>query len=71
MPARTAMVEPQPVILTATDGNCHQRTVVSFSDAGSGKHPAVTFFHGCSRREMLLGWHNMFYYHRLTASLLS
>ena len=28
----------------------------------SGKHPAVVFFHGGSRRQMLLGWHYMEYY---------
>ena len=27
------------------------------------KHPAMIFFHGGSRRQMLLGWHYMDYYH--------
>ena len=30
----------------------------------SKKYPAVIFFHGGSRRQMLLGWHYMFYYHQ-------
>ena len=30
----------------------------------SKKYPAVVFFHGGSRRQMLLGWHYMFYYHQ-------
>jgi dipeptidyl aminopeptidase/acylaminoacyl peptidase len=28
----------------------------------AGKHPAVIFFHGGSRRQMLLGFHYMYYY---------
>ncbi len=31
---------------------------------GSARHPAVVFIHGGSRRQMLLGWHYMFYYHQ-------
>ena len=33
-------------------------------NAAAGRHPAVIFFHGGSRRQMLLGWHYMFYYHQ-------
>jgi dipeptidyl aminopeptidase/acylaminoacyl peptidase len=29
---------------------------------GAGKHPAIVFFHGGSRRQMMLGWHHMYYY---------
>jgi len=28
----------------------------------SAKSPALVFFHGGSRRQMLLGWHSMYYY---------
>jgi dipeptidyl aminopeptidase/acylaminoacyl peptidase len=31
------------------------------------RRPAVIFFHGGSRRQMLLGWHYMFYYHNAYA----
>src|SRR5260370_16993976 len=31
--------------------------------AESEKRPAVVFFHGGSRRQMLLGWHYRDYYH--------
>jgi dipeptidyl aminopeptidase/acylaminoacyl peptidase len=31
-------------------------------DDGAGKHPALLFFHGGSRRQMLLGFHYMDYY---------
>jgi len=38
------------------------------SSAGAGeRHPAVVFFHGGSRRQMLLGWHYMQYYHNAYA----
>jgi dipeptidyl aminopeptidase/acylaminoacyl peptidase len=38
------------------------------SSAGAGeRHPAVVFFHGGSRRQMLLGWHYMYYYHNAYA----
>ncbi len=33
-----------------------------FCPKGAGKHPAIVFFHGGSRRQMLLGWHYMYYY---------
>jgi len=26
------------------------------------RRPAIVFFHGGSRRQMILGWHYMFYY---------
>jgi hypothetical protein len=29
------------------------------------RHPAIIFFHGTSRRQMLLGWHYMYYYERV------
>src|SRR5208282_2214441 len=31
------------------------------------RHPAIVFFHGGSRRQMLLGWHYMQYYHNAYA----
>jgi dipeptidyl aminopeptidase/acylaminoacyl peptidase len=35
-----------------------------FLPTGGGKHAAVVFFHGGSRRQMLLGWHYMLYYNQ-------
>ncbi|HXJ43162.1 MAG TPA: prolyl oligopeptidase family serine peptidase [Bryobacteraceae bacterium] len=59
-----ALVEPQQVIFPAADGmQIHGQLFLS-ANAGSGKHPAVIFFHGGSRRQMLPGWHYMFYYHQ-------
>ncbi|HTA40906.1 MAG TPA: alpha/beta fold hydrolase [Bryobacteraceae bacterium] len=57
-----SLVEPQPVVITSKDGmRLHAQLFLPPSD-DSGKHPAVVFFHGGSRRQMLLGWHYMPYY---------
>ncbi|HJU29747.1 MAG TPA: prolyl oligopeptidase family serine peptidase, partial [Candidatus Binataceae bacterium] len=53
-------VVPQQVIFPASDGMMIHGQL--FLPKGSGKHPAVVFFHGGSRRQMLLGWHYMYYY---------
>jgi dipeptidyl aminopeptidase/acylaminoacyl peptidase len=53
-------VVPQQVIFPASDGmQIHGQL---FLPKGSGKHAAIVFFHGGSRRQMLLGWHYMYYY---------
>ena len=55
------LVVPQQVIFSSADGlEIHGQL---FMPAGGGrKHPAIVFFHGGSRRQMLLGWHYMQYY---------
>jgi dipeptidyl aminopeptidase/acylaminoacyl peptidase len=54
------LVLPQQVIFPAADGmQIHGQL---FLPSGGGKHPAIVFFHGGSRRQMLLGWHYMYYY---------
>ncbi len=59
-----ALVEPQPVIFPGKDGlRLHGQLFLPPND-GAGKHPAVVFFHGGSRRQMLLGWHYMLYYNQ-------
>lgn len=63
-----ALVTPEPVIFTATDGMpVHAQLFLPPKSAPDTKHPAVIFFHGGSRRQMLLGWHYMFYYHQAYA----
>lgn len=58
------LTQPQPVLVTAKDGmRLHAQLFLPPSES-SGKHPAVVFFHGGSRRQMLLGWHSMFYYNQ-------
>jgi dipeptidyl aminopeptidase/acylaminoacyl peptidase len=64
------MVTPQQVVFSAADGlKIHGQLFLPQADgvapspvAGRAQHPAVVFFHGGSRRQMLLGWHYMAYY---------
>src|SRR5262249_41310350 len=52
------LAEPQQVIFTGADGMPIHGQVFLPKNAGDGaRHPAVVFFHGGSRRQMLLGWH--------------
>jgi dipeptidyl aminopeptidase/acylaminoacyl peptidase len=59
----TALVEPTQVILRAADGTAVHAQLFLPPNAKPGeRHPAAIFFHGGSRRQMLLGWHYMYYY---------
>ncbi len=62
------LVVPEPVVFSAADGmKIHGQLFVP-KDARSGdRRPAIVFFHGGSRRQMLLGWHYMYYYHNAYA----
>jgi dipeptidyl aminopeptidase/acylaminoacyl peptidase len=62
-PAPSSLVEPQQVIFPAADGLAIHGQLFLPQD-GRAQHPAVIFFHGGSRRQMLLGWHYMFYYNQ-------
>jgi dipeptidyl aminopeptidase/acylaminoacyl peptidase len=55
-------VIPRQVIFPASDGVSIHGQLFLPPNAGSGKHAALVFFHGGSRRQMLLGWHYMNYY---------
>ena len=58
-----ALVTPQPVMVTATDGMPIHAQLFMPKDLKAGeKRPALIFFHGGSRRQMLLSWHYMYYY---------
>jgi dipeptidyl aminopeptidase/acylaminoacyl peptidase len=50
-------VDPQAVIFKSADGMMIHGQL--FLPKTSGKHPAIVFYHGGSRRQMLLGWHFM------------
>jgi len=50
-------VVPQQVIFKAADGMMIHGQL--FQPKTGGKHPAIVFYHGGSRRQMLLGWHFM------------
>ena len=57
-----SLVKPQPVRITAADGlEIHGQLFLPPPD-GKTRHPALVFFHGGSRRQMLLGFHYMYYY---------
>jgi dipeptidyl aminopeptidase/acylaminoacyl peptidase len=60
-----SLVDPQPLTLNAADGmKIRAQLLVPH---GAGPHPAVIFLHGGSRRQMLLGWHYLPYYHNTYA----
>jgi len=57
------LVEPQQVVFSAADGvSIHGQLFVPKDLKAGDKRPAMIFFHGGSRRQMLLGWHYMYYY---------
>jgi dipeptidyl aminopeptidase/acylaminoacyl peptidase len=63
-----SLVEPQQVIFSAADGmRIHGQLFLPSNNQEGGRHPAMIFFHGGSRRQMLLGWHYMGYYHNAYA----
>ena len=58
-----SFVKPQAVMITAADGMQIHGQLFMPSGARSGERaPALIFFHGGSRRQMLLGSHYMYYY---------
>jgi dipeptidyl aminopeptidase/acylaminoacyl peptidase len=64
-----ALVEPEAVTIVAADGMRIPGQI--FRPAGpvaaGQKRPALIFFHGGSRRQMLLGWNYRSYYHNAYA----
>ena len=61
------LIEPQAVMITAADGmQIHAQLFLPKIPNGE-KRPAAIFFHGGSRRQMLLGFHYMSYYHNTYA----
>lgn len=56
------LVVPEQVIFKAADGTEIHGQLFKPANA-SGKMPAIVFMHGGPPRQMLLGWHYMYYYH--------
>ncbi len=57
------LVAPQQVIFSAADGmKIHGQLFLPATASDGKRHPALVFFHGGSRRQMLLGYHYMDYY---------
>jgi dipeptidyl aminopeptidase/acylaminoacyl peptidase len=58
-----SFVRPEPVMITAADGlEIHGQLFLPPGAQRGVRQPALIFFHGGSRRQMLLGFHYMFYY---------
>lgn len=58
------LVAPQQAIFTAADGvKVHGQLFLPASVKPGKKLPAVIFMHGGPSRQMMLGWHNRYYYH--------
>jgi len=57
------LVEPQPVTFLAADSlEIHGQLFLPKNLQPGEKRPAMIFLHGGSMRQMLLGWHYMYYY---------
>lgn len=57
-----ALERPKAVLITAADGLQIHAQLFMPKEKGSQPHPALIFFHGGSRRQMLLGFPQMYYY---------
>ncbi len=62
------LVKPEKVVFSSTDGiPIHGQLFKPKDYDGNRKYPAVLFFHGGSRRQMLLSYHHRGYYHNAYA----
>jgi dipeptidyl aminopeptidase/acylaminoacyl peptidase len=61
------MVKPQPVTFTSTDSVTVHGQLFLPPNRSAARSPAVIFFHGGSRRQMVLGWNYRSYYHNAYA----
>ena len=58
-----SFITPEQVIFPAADGlELHGQLFLPTNAHDGKRHPAIVFFHGGSRRQMLLGYHTMQYY---------
>ena len=63
-----SLVVPEAVVFPAADGmSIRGQLFLPPARAPGTRSPAVIFFHGGSRRQMLLGWHYLAYYHNAYA----
>ena len=62
------LVVPEQVVFPAADGMLiHGQLFLPREHRPGDRHPALLFFHGGSRRQMLLGFHHRGYYHNAYA----
>lgn len=59
---RASLVAPKQVLFKAADGVPLHGQLFLPPAAATGRRPAIIFFHGGSRRQMVLGWNPMGYY---------
>jgi dipeptidyl aminopeptidase/acylaminoacyl peptidase len=65
---RRELVQPEQVVFTAADGlMIHGQLFLPRELEPGERRPAAIFFHGGSRRQMLLGFHHSGYYHNAYA----
>ncbi len=65
---RDDLVQPEPVVFSAADGlMIHGQLFLPRNLRRGERRPAILFFHGGSRRQMLLGFHPSGYYHNAYA----
>jgi dipeptidyl aminopeptidase/acylaminoacyl peptidase len=57
-----SLAEPQPVVFSSADGLPIHGQLFLPAPRPVRPAPAVVFFHGGPQRQMLLGWHSMYYY---------
>jgi len=63
-PKNTSLVIPQQIVFSSADGmQIHGQLFVPQNIDDDAKLPALIFFHGGSRRQMMLGFHHSGYYH--------
>jgi dipeptidyl aminopeptidase/acylaminoacyl peptidase len=59
----SSLVEPQQIVFDSADGmKIHGQLFLPTNLDETKRNPTILFFHGGSRRQMLLGWHYMYYY---------
>jgi dipeptidyl aminopeptidase/acylaminoacyl peptidase len=61
------LVEPKQAIFKSADGWEIHGQIFEPRARGAGRVPAIIFMHGGPPRQMLLGWHYMYYYHNAYA----
>ena len=60
--------KPEQVVYTSPDGmKIHGQLFKPNTSVNDTKYPAILYFHGGSRRQMLLGYHHRGYYHHAYA----
>ncbi|NKI31842.1 S9 family peptidase [Croceivirga thetidis] len=64
----SSLIEPEQVIMTSKDGiKIHGQLFLPKNLNTNEEKPAILFFHGGSRRQMMLGFHHRGYYHNFYA----